>query len=187
MQVSTTQLASEVGGPIQAQVLDPAIFVDAPAYARASAMFVVVFLVGGVLLQRREGFVDHSVSATLSHPLRSLGYGIVTHGVFGFATVYLGTQLALVEVAGVNFGPVGLLVGAVLVGASGSVGFTVVGVAVSDVWGSATGWPGVALGGALAGGVASLELLPAGILWVAVVSIGIGGAVREWLQASAQV
>lgn len=186
MQVSTARLAAEIVGAVPSQVTDPATVIEAPIAVRAAAAFALVLLGGAVLLQRRGRFVYEAIDAALDHPVWSVGYGVASHAVIGFAAAYLGSQLALVDVAGVNFGAVGLLVAAILVGLSGSLGFTVVGVAVADVWGTASAWPGVALGALLAGGVASLEPMVAGVAWVAVVSFGIGGAVREWLQASAR-
>ncbi|MEF8827910.1 MAG: hypothetical protein V5A38_03745 [Halolamina sp.] len=186
MQIPSARLATEVGGAVQLQAVDPATVFDLAGPVRASAMFVFVLLVGSVLLWRHKGFVEYSTTATLSDPLRTIGYGIATHAVLVFAALYLGSQLALVDVAGVNFGTVGLLLGGVLLGVTGSVGFTVVGIAIVDVWGEAAGWSGVALGALLAGGVAGLEPLVAGVVWVGLVSFGIGGAVRDWLRASAR-
>jgi len=186
MQVLMTQLITGFGGAVPQQAAVSVPVVDASGPVRASAAFALLILVGGVLLQRRGEFIADSVDAALARPLWSVGYGVASHAVFGFAAAYLASQLALVDVAGVEFGVIGPLVGGVLVALSGSVGFTVVGIAVADVWGTASDWPGLALGALLAGGVASLEPLLAGAAWVALVSFGIGGAVREWLQAPAR-
>lgn len=186
MQISPARLATEAGDTVQLQAVDPATLFDLSGPVRASATFVLVLLAGSVLLWRYKGFVEHLTAATLSHPLRAIGYGIATHAVLAFAAAYIGSQLALVDVAGVNFGPAGLLLGGVLFGVTGSMGFTVVGLAIVDVWGEVAGWSGVALGALLAGGVAGLEPMVAGVVWVGLVSFGIGGAVREWLWASAR-
>lgn len=185
MQATVASLAIEIGAAVPAQAVDPAVVFDAPRPVRAVATFGLVLLGGGLLLHRRKPLLDHSRDATLSHPLRAVLYGVATHAVIAFAAVYLASQFALVEVGGVNFGPGGLLLGGGLVVASGSVGFAVVGVSVVDVWGTATDWPGVALGALLAGSIASLGPLLAGVAWVALVSFGIGGAIRDWLQTSA--
>lgn len=184
MQVPAAHLVSAIGGAIPAQSVDLATIVEAPGPVRASITFALVILVGGVLIQRRWRFVDHTTDAALAHPLWSVGYGVATHAVIGFAAAYLASQLTLIDVAGLDFAPLGLLVGVVLVAVSGSIGFTVVGVAVARIWGTATDWPGLALGALVGGGIASIDPLLAGVGWVAIVSFGIGGAVREWLQAS---
>lgn len=173
------------GGGLLAQMPGPGAVMDASAPVRASAAFSVVVLLGGGLLWRREPLVARSIDATLAGPLRAMGYGVALHAVVAFGAFYLASQLALVEQIGLGLGAIGLLAGGLLVLVSGATGFTVVGVAVAQLWGTSTGWPGVVLGALLAGGVAGLEPLLAVVGWVAVVSFGIGGGVREWLHASA--
>lgn len=186
---STWGLAGEAGValagtvvPIQA--VDPTAFVAASGPIRATVAFVLVSLLGGILLWRNEPFVDRSVDATLARPLLAIGYGVAAHAVIGFAAFYLASQFALVDVAGWNAGGIGLLIGWLLALSSGALGFTVVGAAVLDVWGVRRNWSGLFVGALIAGVVVLVDPLLAGVVWVAIVSMGIGGPVRKWLHAS---
>lgn len=170
---------------VPSRVIGQAELLDVSGPVRASVAFVLVLLVGGGILLRYERLVDRSIDATLARPLASLGYGVAAHLVVGFAAFYLSSQLALLTVAGQNVGGVGVLVGAVLVLLAGGLGFTVVGAAIVDVWGGRNNWSGLVLGALIAGVVAVFDPLLAGVGWVAIVSIGIGGWARKWLHASA--
>lgn len=181
---ATVEVVIASGG-LLGEVTGPSALVDAPGPVRASAAFALVVLLGGALLWRHEGFVADSIDATLARPLWAMGYGVASHAVIAFAAFYLASQLALVGRIGLGLATLTAIVGGLLVLASGATGFTVVGVAVTDLWGAGSYWPGVVLGALLAGGIAGLDLQFAAVGWVAVVSFGIGGAVREWLHASA--
>lgn len=170
---------------VPSRVIGQAELLDVSGPVRASVAFVLVLLVGGGILLRYERLVDRSIDATLARPLASLGYGVAAHLVVGFAAFYLSSQLALLTVAGQNVGGIGVLVGAVLVLLTGGLGFTVVGAAIVDVWGGRNNWSGLVLGALIAGVVAVFDPLLAGVGWVAIVSIGIGGLARKWLHASA--
>lgn len=169
---------------IQIQAVDPAIVVDTPGPVRAVAAFALVLLLGGGLLWRYEPFVERSMDAMLARPLSSIGYGIAAHAVIGFAGFYLASQLTYVDVGGQNAGGIGLLIGGLLVGLAGALGFTVVGAAVLDLWGSGTNWSGLVVGSVVAGVIAGIDPLVAGLGWIAIVSAGIGGQARTWLHAS---
>lgn len=158
--------------------------VDAAPPVRAAVAFVLVLAVGGVLLARREAFVDRAIDATLARPLASLGYGAAALAVVGFAGVYLASQLALVSVGGLNVGGVGLLFGALALLVTAALGFTVVGGVLVLVWGGRNDWSGLALGAALAAALSLLDPVLAGAGAAVVVAAGIGGAARTWLHAS---
>lgn len=176
------QLAGTAGSVLAA---DPGVIFDAPGPVRAVVAFALVLLLGGGLLWRYEAFVDRSIDATMSRPLSSIGYGVAAHLVIAFGAFYLTSQFAKLDVAGVNAGGIGVLVGALLVLLAAALGFTVVGATVGGLWGAGSNWPGLALGALMAGGAAVLDPLLAGVVWIAIVSAGIGGPVRKWLHASA--
>ena len=157
---------------------------EASALGRAAVAFVLVLLVGGGILWRAEAFVDRSIDATLERPVVSIAYGVAALLVVGFGAVYLSSQLAQLTVGGRHAGSVGLLLGALAVLLTSALGFTVVGGALVLIWGGRNDWSGLALGGLVAGMLAALDPVLAGVGWVAVVSFGIGGRVRTWLHAS---
>lgn len=165
--------------------VDPTAIVDAPGPIRGAAAFVAVLLLGGGLRWRYGAFVGRSVDAALARPLWSIGYGVAAHAVVGFAAMYLADQVAQVDAVGRYAGDVGLLVGGLLVLLAGALGFTVVGGVILDLWGARDDWSGLVVGAVIAGAVAVAEPLLAGLAWIAIVSMGIGGPVREWLHASA--
>lgn len=175
---------ARAGEVVPIQLVDSATIVDAAGPVRAVVAFALVLLLGGAILWQYEAFVVQSMDATLTKPLSSVGYGIAAHAVIAFGGAYLGSQLAHVDVAGQNAGGIGLVLGALLVLLAGALGFTVVGVAVLDLLGAGTTWAGLVLGAAIAGVVAGVDPLFAGLGWIAIVSAGIGGRVRNWLHAS---
>lgn len=172
---------SDISVPVAA--VDPSIAVDAPAPVRATAAFVVVVLLGGLLVRRRGAFLDRSVAALLDDPVWSVGYGVVAHLLIGFTGVYLTARLGQVQFSGVNASNLGLVVLVVLALSAGVVGFTVVGSAAVDVWGGGSDWAGPVVGGLVAGVLASLGLLVGGLGWLLVASVGIGGPMRRWVHA----
>lgn len=187
MPISTVVLPGGVGPGAPAGASAGALFtsgLEASALVRAAVAFVLVVLVGGGIRWRAEAFVDRSIDATLDRPLVSVGYGIAALLVVGFGAVYLASQLAQITVGRRSAGSVGLLVGALAVLLACALGFTVVGGALVLVWGGRNDWSGLALGALVAGTLAALDPFLAGVGWVAVVSLGIGGRVRTWLHAS---
>jgi hypothetical protein len=163
----------------------PGAVLDVPWPVRGVATFLLVAGLGGVLLRRREGFVDRSVDAATSHPVSALGHGVAAHAVIAFVGVYMANKFArYVPMDGT--GPlIGLSFGFLLVLVAGVVGFTVVGAIVVDLGGDPQRWHGVVLGAAVAAVAAAVASTAGAVCWFVVVSMGIGGAVRRWLQASA--
>lgn len=187
MPISTVALPGGVGPGTPVGEAVGALFttgLEASALVRAAVAFAFVVLVGGGIRWRAEAFVDRSIDATLDRPLVSVGYGVAALLVVGFGAVYLASQLAQITVGRRNAGSVGLLVGALAVLLACALGFTVVGGALVLVWGGRNDWSGLALGALVAGTLAALDPFLAGVGWVAVVSLGIGGRVRTWLHAS---
>lgn len=151
---------------------------------RAVAAFALVVCLGGVVLWRADSFLDRSIDASMEQPVSSLGYGLAAHAVIAFVGVYLANKLARYGVFGSASSYVGLGVGVALVGVAGAVGFTVVGSTVTDLLAERRGWPGLVLGGVVAAGIAVVAPDVGAVLWFGIVSVGVGGPVREWVQAS---
>lgn len=167
------------------QVFDPGVLNETNVVVRAITAFLIVVVFGAVLLIRRETYVSQSVDAVVSMPLRAIGYGLVAH--FGLALIvaYLASQLSPLRISGVNVGNVSLLLGIVALLAVAAAGFTVVGSTVFTLWGQPNAWAGLILGGMVAGGVVLGQPTVAAVLWLGLVSLGIGGSIRNWMHASA--
>jgi hypothetical protein len=179
--------AQVVVGPLGA--LDPTAVFDAPPEVRAGIAFATVLALGGLLVLRFGPFVERSIDATRSRPLASTVYGVAAHLVVLFVVFYLGVRLSRFELFGQSTGLLGPAFGVASVLATGALGFTVVGSTVVEVGWAPDRWAGLVVGAGLAGLIAvlssSVAFALAAVLWVLVVSMGIGGAVRRWLTASA--
>lgn len=173
------------GDVVPLQAVDPAAFVDLPGPVRALVVFALVLLLGGGLLWRFEPFVDRSIDATLARPLWAVGYGVAAHATIGFAGLYLSTRLGQVNVSGWNASGIGVLIGVLLVLLAGALGFSVVGTTLVGLLDDGGPWSGLIVGAVIAGAVAVVDPFFGGVAWVAIASLGIGGAVRRWVHASA--
>jgi hypothetical protein len=168
-------------GLAAARSLDPSVVVDTP-WLRAVVSFLLVLSFGGAVLVRYDELVDRSIDVSMERPLVSTVYGVVAHLVIAFAAGVFSTQLAN---AGVDQSILSVsssaVLGAIMLGLAG-LGFTVVGTWLTELRGERRPWNGLAVGAAI-GAVGLLVLpLPAGLLvWVLVVSIGIGGPTRKWV------
>lgn len=167
------------------QLGDPSGLLGAPGVVRGPVAFAVVLLIGGVILWRFESLVDRSIDASINRPLSSMGYGVAAHAVLGFVGIYLANQLGQVAVSGQSLMAVGLVVGLVAGAVAAGVGFTVVGSALVELGWERRRWHGLLVGALIAGGAGVVEPLLGGLVWLVVVSTGIGGPVRQWLHASA--
>lgn len=174
-----------LGPGVTLQTLDPTAVAAAPPEVRAVGVFLAVLLGGGALLWRYEPFVDRSVVSSRDRPLVSAAYGVAAHVVILFAVFYLGARLSQFELLGQNTAVLGLVFGAVVVMLVAALGFTVVGATIVELGWGRNPWTGLVVGAGLASGIAVAASTLAGGLWVAVVSVGIGGAVRKWFHASA--
>jgi hypothetical protein len=173
-------------------VSDPALLTAGPQIVsdawwplRTVAAFLVVLGLGGVLIRRCGPLLHRSIDASRDRPLSSLGYGLAAHAVIAFGAVYLADKFgrwALVGGAGPLIGP---LVGALLALGAAAIGFTVVGATIVELRGDRHLGFGLLLGSALAGATAATATLASAFVWFVVVSMGVGGAVRRWLHASA--
>jgi hypothetical protein len=141
-----------------------------------------VFTGGSFVLSRREpGLVDRAISSTTARPVLSGLSGLLAQAVLLLATAYLFSQIWQVSIAGVSigFGAAGLgLLG--LLGIA-VLGLTVVATALVGVVKESADelvWPTTGLIGA---GILGAPTVYSAILWVIVVSLGVGGLVRRWL------
>lgn len=165
--------------------IDLAVLAETPSVVRASVAFGAVLLLGGAVLLRSESFVERSKAASMAQPLRSTAYGVAAHLVVVLAGVLLASKLAQYTVAGWNPAGAGLVAGIVLLLVVSSLGFTVVGSTVVELGQGPNRWAGLVVGAGIAGVIAVLSPTVAGVAWLVVGSIGIGGAVRKWFHASA--
>lgn len=171
-------------GEVAPLAVGPAAVAEAPPAIRAAGAFVGVLALGALLVTRWGPVVDRGVAATLDRPAVSIGYGVAAHLVIAFAAVYLGTRVAESSTVSLNPDTVAFGVVAVLVGVTGVVGFTVLGATVLEMWGARPGLAAPVAGALLAALVVALDPGIAPWVWVAAVSVGIGGPVRRWANAS---
>lgn len=172
------------GGIELLQLTDPTRLLDLPGPARGLIAFVVVLSLGGAFLWRYSGVVERSIAASTDRPLTSLGYGIAAHATLLFGAVYMASQLGVLTISGRSLGPLGAWIGLVLLAGAAGLGFTVVGSAVVEFGWDRPRWNGLVLGAAIAGAAGVVDPLIGGLIWLVVVSTGIGGPVRAWFHAS---
>ena len=187
---TTTTMA--VGVADQADVAvtglpDPTVLADVPIVLRAVGAFVLVLLFGGIVLSVSDGFVHRGADAVLERPLISVVYGVLAQVSLVLFGAYASGQLVRLSPVTPTVGTVGLwaVVGATL--ALSAFGLAVVGTAITDITGARQVWPGLAIGAAI--GAAAWLVPPFGLallVWLLVVSIGVGGPARVWLHDSAE-
>lgn len=171
-----------VPGVATAIPLEPSAVTELSAPVRAIVGSTMVLVAGAAFLKARNSLMHRSVDASLESVPRSLFYGLAVHFVLLFAGAYIISQIARL-MAGVESIVLGLT-GIGLLTAAG-MGFTVVGIAITEITGDRRPWLGLGIGTALAAG--ALLILPFnwGVgAWVLIVSAGIGGPAREWFHAS---
>lgn len=169
------------------QSVDPTVVFDQSGLNRAAAAFVLVLLLGAGILWRYDGLVERSINDAVDRPLSSLGYGIAAHLTIVFFGAYAASQLTQLTLSGRRLGDLGIWAGLVLLAVVGALGFTVVGTALVEY-----GWDrprryGPLIGAVIAGLAALPDPLVGGLVWIIVVSTGIGGRVRVWFHAADDV
>ena len=156
-------------------------------WLRAAVAFVLVLSVGSAILHRYGGLIDRSVEKSVGSPLVSVLYGVLTHIVLFFISGVLSTQLA-----NTGLDPTVLTVGStVVLGAVflvlAGLGFAVLGTWLVERRGTGPRWHGL---GAVAAVGAAGWLLPAvlgALVWILLVSVGVGGPARSWVHAEQSV
>lgn len=171
-------------GPWLLQTADPTSFLELPGTVRGPIVFVTILVLGSIALVRYGEVVDRTLDSSMDRPLRSLGYGIAAHATLAFAGAYLTSQLAQLRVSGQSLGSLGIWVGILLLVVAAALGFTVVGVAAVELGLARPRWQGLLAGAVLAGTAGALDPLVGGLIWIVVVSTGIGGPVRSWVWAA---
>ncbi|MGM0606330.1 MAG: hypothetical protein ACQETB_11765 [Halobacteriota archaeon] len=177
--------AVQIGSLISALSIDPAFVLELSELLRAVIAFVVVLGIGGLVLHRRERFVNRSIDATMDRPMKGVIYGVAMHGGVVMILGYSYAQL-------VQFVTIGSFTVSILLGVTAAawlllsgVGFTVLGISLVELMSHRQIAPGVVLGAAISALVATIpSIVAAGVVWILLVSIGIGGPTREWVHAS---
>lgn len=169
------------------QVVDPSFVLDVPGLVRAGVAFGLVLVVGAVILWRYGGVVDRSIDASVDRPLAALGYGVAAHITIAFFGVYAASQLGQLTVSGRSLAGLGIYLGLFVLAVVAAMGFTVVGVALVEVQLGRPRWYGLVLGAAVAGFAGLVDPVVGGLVWIVVVSTGIGGPVRRWFHAAEDV
>ena len=168
------------------QALDPSVLFDAPASARAAAVFLLTVVFGGAIIYRYGGRIDAAVDASKSNPLLSIVYGLIAYGLVAFFVVYAYSQVVRIGVGtGVITALAVVVLGGILLSLSG-LGFVVVGAWLTDSFDIGDTWTGL-VGVALLGAVALL-VLPIGLgllVWLGIAAVGVGGPTRSWMHAEA--
>lgn len=174
-------------GATTMRLLDPTVLVDAPVAFRVVGVFVLTVLFGGTILTLSAGVVDRAADASMERPLLSVVYGVLAQGVLLILGSYAYSQLLRLGFVGPTVGVVGLWVGILGVLALSGLGLAVVGAAVTETASTRQLWPGLAIGAAIG---AAAWFVPSFVLallvWLLVVSFGIGGPMREWIHDSVE-
>ena len=154
--------------------------------ARVLTAAVVVGVGTALLLRSRADLPTRAMRASNARPFRSLGAGVIAQGALLLAVVYGGSQLAQLRLGAFSMQSISLGLAAVVIGGVGVVGFAVVATAVAGMLSTSHVGATVSIAAALAGVVMAVELRLAAVLWLVIVSWGVGGLIRRWFTASAE-
>lgn len=181
----TVATLATIPGVVAGRSVDPATIAETTSLVRFVASFVLVLLAGGLLLAVAGEFVDRAVDSSMETPVASVGYGLMAQAAIVFLGYYLLGQLAGVSGAIVD---VAFVVIGVLTLALAGLGFTVVGVRITELVGDRRLSLGAVVGAALSAVVWLVPSFLLGlVLWLLVVSLGVGGPTEAWLHASRSV
>lgn len=169
------------------QSVDPTLVLDQSGLVRAVAAFAIVSVLGWGILWRYDDVVERSISDAVDRPLAALGYGIAAHLTIAFFGAYAASQLGQLTLSGRSLGGLGIWAGLFILVVVGSLGFTVVGTALVQYGWDRPRWYGPLVGAVIAGLAALPEPIVGGLVWLIVVSTGIGGRVRVWFHAADDV
>ena len=183
---STTVVLSAIApaGPFPLAT-GPAALLEASPVFRGMLAFAAVAALGSLFRWRADSFVEGAIRSSTARPVLSLVYGIGAHAGVLLGIFYLTTQLGQLLGLGSGAAIIGVTIGVVLALTAAAVGFTVIGTSLASIALGGDGWQGPVVGAAIAGGAAALDPLPGGLLWFVVVSMGIGGPTRRWVNADA--
>lgn len=180
---STVRSVIPAAPPVGVAGVDPTVAVDAPGPVRATAAFLFLLVAGAALVSTRPGLVERATDATLDRPLAAVVYGAVAHALVVLLGGYGVSQLVRVAPAG-PVATAALALVALALGVLATLGFVVVGAALTEVAADRNPWTGVVVGASLGAVLALLPVVPLGAAaWLAVASVGIGGTTREWVHA----
>lgn len=169
------------------QVIDPTAILDIPNYLRGMGAFFLVLVIGAGMIWRYDAILERSIEASVDRPLSSLGYGVAAHVTVLFFGLYAISQLRRFGPSGDTFATLGFGVGLGLLLVFGAVGFTVAGIAVIQSRWDTPQWSGLLIGAIGAGILGLVNPIHGMLVWVIIVSTGIGGPVRNWFNATEDV
>ncbi len=155
----------------------------------ASRMLTAAIVVGAgtaMLIRAETDLPTRAMRASNARPVRSLGAGVIAQGALLLAVLYGSSQLAQLRLGTITMQSISLGLAAVVIGGVGVVGFTVVATAVAGMLSAPQAGATVAIAAGLAGVVMAVELRLAAVLWLVIVSWGVGGLIRRWFTASAE-
>ena len=155
----------------------------------ASRMLTAAIIVGAgtaVLMRAETDLPARAMRASNARPVRSLGAGIIAQGALLLAVLYGSSQLAQLRVGAITMQSISLGLAAVVIGGVGVVGFTVVATAIAGIVSAPQAGGTIVIAAGLAGVVMAVELRLAAVLWLVIVSWGVGGLIRRWFTASAE-
>lgn len=166
------------------QLPDPTTFIELPRPVRGVIVFSLVLVLGAGIVWRYEPLLERGIGASMDHPLSALGYGVAAHLTIAFFSFYGMSQLQRVTSTEYPLATAGTILTVSVLFVFAAYGFTVVGKAVVERRGGYYRWAGLLLGATTAGVLALVDLEVGAVVWVAVVSVGIGGPVRNWFTAT---
>ncbi|QIO24659.1 hypothetical protein [Haloarcula sp. JP-L23] len=185
-----TVVAAALLGPfptLSLQAFDPTTVTDASPTFRAAASFFLTVLFGGAVIYRDGGRIEAAVESSRRRPLVAALYGLMAFGVVTFFVAYALSQLANLGVGATAVGVIGVVVLGIALLTLGGLGFAVVGVWVTEVFGGRDPWIGlVGVGAVSAIAWLVLPVVVSLVVWLAIAAVGIGGPAREWVHGSAQ-
>jgi hypothetical protein len=154
--------------------------------ARVITAALVIGTGTALLVRADTDLPARAMRASNARPVRSLGAGVLAQGALLLAVLYGGSQLAQLRLGAITMQSISLGLAAVVIGSIGVVGFAVVATAVAGMLNDPGAGATVAIAGGLAAVVMAVELRLAAVLWLVIVSWGVGGLVRRWFTASAE-
>ena len=152
-------------------------------------MLTAAIVVGAgtaVLFQVETDLPTRAMRASNARPIRSFGAGFIAQGALLLAVLYGSSQLAQLRLGAITMQSISLGLAAVVIGGVGVVGFAVVATAVAGMLNDPGVGATIAIAAGLAAVVMAVEFRLAAVLWLVVVSWGVGGLIRRWFTASAE-
>lgn len=155
----------------------------------ASRMLTAAIVVGAgtaMLFRAKKDLPARAMRASNARPIRSFGAGVIAQGALLLAVLYGSSQLAQLRLGAITMQSISLGLAAMVIGGVGVVGFAVVATAVAGMLNEPGVGATIGIAAGLAAVVMAVEFRLAAVLWLVVVSWGMGGLIRQWFAASAE-